>query len=447
MSGEDLERLGRLEARGGNAQHAAEAYHRALKAGHDRPEEVLLRLGNLRAGPLQDHEGAESAYRDALRRKPDFLPALINLGNLHEDAGARDAAEVAYGQALDIRPEDALALARLAGLARDADAASQLAAKLRQALQKADDPADRADLAFGLGRYLDRAASYDEAFGWFEEGNRALEASFGSGFRPYQPEGFDRLVKGLCRPLPRDEATDRRRGEGLIFICGAYRSGSTLLEQILGGSPDVSNGGELRLLPKVMREAGLKIDDAFAEGNDEAFAAAAAAYLEAIQPIRKQAVVFTDKQPDNILLLPAVLRLFPAAKIIITERDPRDCGLSLFQTPLGPKMAYALRLETIGRHLSTLRNLSDYWQTEESARVRSLVYEDLVGRPEETLRPLCEWAGLPFRSEMLAFHRRKNAVQTASVWQVRQSLYGTSSGRWRNYEKHLGPLLATLAHP
>jgi hypothetical protein len=35
-------------------------------------------------------------------------------------------------------------------------------------------------------------------------------------------------------------------------------------------------------------------------------------------------------------------------------------------------------------------------------------------------------------------------VKTASVWQVREPLYTRSSGRWKNYERQLGPLIQAL---
>jgi len=38
----------------------------------------------------------------------------------------------------------------------------------------------------------------------------------------------------------------------------------------------------------------------------------------------------------------------------------------------------------------------------------------------------------------------RSKVGTASNWQVRQKIYKSSKERWRNYEKHVGPLLGLL---
>ncbi len=44
----------------------------------------------------------------------------------------------------------------------------------------------------------------------------------------------------------------------------------------------------------------------------------------------------------------------------------------------------------------------------------------------------------------MSFHRQQGVVKTASVWQVREPLYRTSSGRWRHYERHLVALRAYI---
>ena len=42
------------------------------------------------------------------------------------------------------------------------------------------------------------------------------------------------------------------------------------------------------------------------------------------------------------------------------------------------------------------------------------------------------------------FHRTDRSVLTASKWQVRQKMSRSSIGRWRNYEKFVGPLLGLM---
>ena len=71
-------------------------------------------------------------------------------------------------------------------------------------------------------------------------------------------------------------------------------------------------------------------------------------------------------------------------------------------------------------------------------------YEALVGDLEGQSRRLIDFLGLDWDPACLAFHETERTVLTASLWQVRQPLYGSSVGRWRHYRKHLGPLLEGL---
>ena len=54
---------------------------------------------------------------------------------------------------------------------------------------------------------------------------------------------------------------------------------------------------------------------------------------------------------------------------------------------------------------------------------------------------MIEFIGLPWDPRCLQFHETARAVVTASNWQVRQRIYSSSVGRWKHYEKFIGPLL------
>jgi hypothetical protein len=57
---------------------------------------------------------------------------------------------------------------------------------------------------------------------------------------------------------------------------------------------------------------------------------------------------------------------------------------------------------------------------------------------------MLDFVGLPWDPKCLAFHETDRVVITASRWQVRQKLHAQSAGRWRRYEKHVGPLRRLL---
>jgi hypothetical protein len=71
-------------------------------------------------------------------------------------------------------------------------------------------------------------------------------------------------------------------------------------------------------------------------------------------------------------------------------------------------------------------------------------YERLVQDPEPEVRRILEFCGLEFEPACLKSHKSKRAINTASYQQVRKPIYTRSAGRWKNYEKHLGPLIKAL---
>jgi hypothetical protein len=57
---------------------------------------------------------------------------------------------------------------------------------------------------------------------------------------------------------------------------------------------------------------------------------------------------------------------------------------------------------------------------------------------------MLEFIGLPWHPRCMNFQQTNRIVTTASRWQVRQRISKSSSGRWRNYERFVGPLRSLL---
>jgi len=55
---------------------------------------------------------------------------------------------------------------------------------------------------------------------------------------------------------------------------------------------------------------------------------------------------------------------------------------------------------------------------------------------------MLDFLGLEWDARCLDFNKTERPVMTASFWQVRQEIYRRSSGRWRNYQRFIGPLLS-----
>lgn len=314
--------------------------------------------------------------------------------------------------------------------------------RVRSALDAPDaSPADRASLGFALGTLLDRIGAYDDAFAAYAAANDASAAS--AVTRPvYDRRAQERLIDEIiATPMPSYSRTDGDAAAP-IFICGMFRSGSTLAEQVLAGHPRIQPGGELALLPAIAREIGFPAGvRSLAQDEIEGHAQR---YRERLHRLFPSAPRVTDKRPDNFLHIGLIKRLFPAARIVHTKRHALDNVLSLFFLHLDHSMSYALDLLDAAHHYRQYRRLMDHWKSIYSEDIFDFSYDRFVQSPRPAVEQMLSFLDLEWSDECLAFHRRTNAVRTASVWQVREPLYRRSSGRWRNYARQLEPVRAAL---
>ena len=421
--------LGWLQRKARRFEAALQSYERALELGIGEPEEVHLNRAVIFSDHLHRTADAERELRDALDRNPAYLPALLNLGNLKEDLGDREGARDAYQRALAVEAQNSLALARLAGVSHSGELDQALAQRLRIAIAGAEDAAEQADLAFALAGLLDAAGEYEEAFEAARAANDASRLASGASYDRAGHEHFvERLINAFPSPAPGTQNSPA------LFICGMFRSGSTLVEQILGAHGEITAGGELDLIPTIVSEI---------RGYPEAVASAAEptvkrwreSYTQGFPPRPGQ--LLTDKRPDNFLHIGFIKTLFPGAKIVHTRRNSLDNLLSLYFLHLDPGMAHALDLEDAAHWYQQYERLMAHWKALYPNDIFDVNYDELVREPKAVIEPLLDFLDLEWDDALLDFHRGNAPVKTASVWQVRQPLHPRSSGRWKNYRVQL----------
>jgi tetratricopeptide (TPR) repeat protein len=436
-----------LQRKAGRFEAALASYDQALAHGVSRPEEVHLNRGVIFSDCLRREHEALKELRAALALNPAYVPALLNLANLMTDLGEREQALAAYEQLLAIDPHAAEGLARYADLREVSSPADPLVGRLREAIARPGATVeDRASLGFALGRSLDRCGAYDEAFEAFAAANRESRASAGPTAVLYDRKRQEALIDQLiatftpaCGPYTAPGPAPRP-----IFICGMFRSGSTLTEQVLAGHSKVSAGGELAFIPSLAGKVLAPFPASMASVPATALAELAARYLAELARLFPGAAHVTDKRPDNFLYLGLIKRLFPAARIINTTRDPLDNCLSVWFLNLDRSMGYAVDLLDTAHYYRQYRRLMQHWKSLFGADILDFDYDAFVRAPRPAVERLLAFCELDWEDGCMAFHQVRNAVKTASAWQVREPLYQHASGRARNYARHLDRLRAEL---
>ncbi len=396
-----------------------------------------------------DHAAAETGLRAMLEQYPGNPTLLCNLGQSLMWTGQLDEAAQCFERAGQMNP---LALAQLVRTRRLPDNESALE-RMREV---AENPMlareARAAMNFALAEASDARSDFQSAAAYLQVANQLTARDLS-----YQPEQFEEWVArnidsyshDWFNRLPAIRGADRQT----VFVVGMPRSGTTLAEQILAAHPQVFGAGELdlvpnlaRLMPRVLgtRQRYPECIDRFTPSLREE---AARYYLHGLEQYDRERPALVDKLPHNFVHLGLIASILPNAKIIHLRRDPRDVALSNYQQNFKARhggMGFAFDLEHIGRQLNQHQRIMDHWRATLPLPIFDLHYEALVADQAEVSARMLEFLSLEWDDSVLKFEQNERAVRTASVSQVREPIYQSSSGKWRRYEAMLAPLMEAL---
>lgn len=435
--------LGFCQRMSGQFEAALTSYQNAISRGLDAAEEAHLNRAAIFSEALRRDADAQRELRRALELNPNYLPAILNLANLFEDFGRRQEAIALYVRALELAPKSSTALARYANLLQDGPEICAVVPRLRQAQNSPETTgADKAELGFSLGRILDRSGEFDAAFQAYANANAESRHALGGVYDRAAVEALvEKIIEVFSDPVPTPESP----GWSPVFVCGMFRSGSTLAEQVLAGHRRISPGGEIGVLPALVQETLTPFPERASKLERAILESLAKEYERRARQLVPGADLITDKWLGNYLYVGLIKRMFPSAKIVHTVRHPLDNVLSVFFLHLDASLGYAVELLDTAHQLRLSRRLMAHWRGMYPSDVVEFHYDEFVAQPRAAAQALVEALGLDWDEECLAIQRRTNAVKTASVWQVRQPLYATSSGRWENYRRQLEEVRSYLA--
>lgn len=441
--------LARLQRQAGQYARALASYQEALERGVTRPEEVHLNRGVIFSDYLNQYEAAELELKKALEINSLYVPALINYANLHEDLGRREQAAQIYARLLVLDPDSPTALARYAGLKNFSDPNDPLIGRLRGALESsAISIASRANLEFAYGRALDATGNFAAAFQVYRQANRHSRESAPPGTGHYDLALQEKLTDQLISVFGKRTQSELQSPAGApqpVFICGMFRSGSTLLEQLLAGHPAITAGGELDFIPRAVNFDLAPFPESFSALSIERLGRLAAEYRAMIAERFPDAINVTDKRPDNFLYIGLIKALFPRAKIIHTLRAALDNCLSIYFLNLDQSMSYAMDLLDIGHYYRQYLRLMTHWKALFPDDIIDVSYDALVRDPKPQLEQALKALGLGWDGRCMRVPATGRAIKTASVWQAREAIHARSSGRANHYSKQLQELQKYIA--
>ena len=397
---------------------------------------------------------AEKCYQEALALHRQCVPALRGMGQLMMQLGRVDDATAYYEELKQIAP-----LQGWSQLihAREVPEDEDVLIRMEQAARRPSlEGPVQASMLFTLAAAWEKKGFYDKAWQFATEANEATKAHL-----PYRAEVHRRRIEREIARFSSDFIKSRfgygNDSHHPVFILGMPRSGTTLVEQILGSHSEVFGAGELSLVPELIqklnawemklasrREYPECIDDVTLDESKRF----AEKHLEELRAYAPDAQRIVDKLPHNFEHVGLIKLLFPNAKILHLVREPRDVAMSNYFVDYGAKfggMGFAYDLGWIGEQLVDHDRLMQHWHSVFPGDILDISYDSLVENVEEWAHKIIDFLGLQWESGVLSFQTLDRAVKTASVWQVRQPVYTTSKAKWKRYEAYLAPLEAALA--
>ena len=421
----------------GEASQALEAADAAAKLIGAAPE-TLDALGAI-FGLLGLHERAKQYFLRAVAARPDVPQYLFNLAATERMIGALEEAEAhcnaaiardrSYGLAHYLRSDLRIQTA-------DRNHIAEMEALIGEGRLA---PPSEVMLRFALAKEYEDLDLHARAFDHVDAGCELQRRSLAYDHRAESAE-IDRITQTHTRAWM-DAAPSGCSAAAPVFVAGLPRTGTTLVERIIGSHPTMRSAGETSAFATEMRRA---MTDKAGGSNP---ADIGKRYIEQVTAFRvSKDARFIDKTLQNYLYCGLIHAALPAAKIILLQRHPMDACWAIYKAHFQGKFAFSYHQIELAEYYLAYRRLSRHWRmTLPPGVLMEINYEDIVADQSAASRRLIDFVGLPWDDEVLRFHQSAAPSATASAVQVRRPVYSSSVGKWRNHAERLAPLRARLA--
>lgn len=393
---------------------------------------------------------AISLYRRAHELEPDNSEHLQNIAGIQRYQGDLVEAETSYDNALKVNDEEWAVYGIRSSLRKQTTDDNHIA-EVKAVLKRGTaDPRGRSHLLFSLAKEHEDLDDYENSFKYLKQGCESQRHTI-----DYNVDSDVTTMREIAQTF--DSARFEQGANGYqstkpMFILGMPRTGTTLVERILGSHSRVESQGELGIFSQLMvRNVKEKYGSQVIPPSERTrltaqmdFEKVGRGYVEGVRAKGARTPHFIDKLPQNFLHVGPIHLALPNAKIIQLVRHPMDTCYSVYKQLFGKAYPFSYDLEELGRYFVAYTRLMEHWNKVLPGVIHRVQYEEMVANQESESRRLLEYCGLGWEDQVIDFHKSKEASTTASASQVRSPIYGSSVGKWYEYRDQLAPLRKVL---
>jgi tetratricopeptide (TPR) repeat protein len=397
----------------GDHHEGLQLLDRAKALGHDNADFRYIRAVQLLFNGKADE--AESELKTCLRMGSTYGRASVTLARLHRQT--RQSNHIDY-----------------------------IRAELQRVTKGSE---DHAAFEYALYKELEDLGDYAGAWAALERGSAVMYARL-----EYDAAWESRIIDGLTTLCTADflaqPAPQPAPGPQPIFIIGMPRSGTTVLDRILGNHSQVVSAGELGDFARAVRwgvdhKSIQPVDETILQRAPQVdFAQVGARYLSQTQWRAADKSHFVDKLPINWMQAGFIRRALPGTRILHMTRDPMDTCFSNFRAFFGVGYAYSYNFDALAAHYRHYRRLMEHWQRAMPGQILEVPYARLVADAENVTREVLDFCGLPYEPGCAELGRNTAPVATLSSQQVREPIHQRAIGEWQRYARQLEPLRVAI---
>ena len=395
---------------------------------------------------------AERCARKALELRPTDTGARYALASTLVATGATEEAELLFDSLIATASPDGDAAYNRSTL-RTQTASHHHLPDLRRHLATAP-PSAVIGLHYALAKELEDLGDDANAFKHLQAGAAARRVRLS-----YRVEADEAVMAQIAQTFTADWLGSVQRGSpetGPLFIVGLPRSGTTLIERILGRHSAIGSVGEVNELPLAVTRAANALPTASADllaarqglvqrAAQADMTALGRSYCKALRGYGVPGTYVIDKSPLNFLYLGLMAAALPGAKVIHVRRHPLASGYAMFKTLFRMGYPFSYDQQDLGRYQLAYLKLMNHWREVLPGDFLEVDYEAVINdQPGQTKR-LLDYCQLPWEDACLSFHEDKRPTATASAAQVRRPIYRESLNQWRRHAADLAPLARVLS--
>lgn len=381
---------------------------------------------------------AVSLIKSLLSKFNDNIDLLLMLGGCYRSLGKFENARDIYSKIIKIDFTNTVAH-RLYGDYVDISKYDDHEINLNKLNNLNLSDTKKIDLFFAFGNFYEKLKEYKKASFFFKKANNLKKKI--SPFNFNQLKKHFKNLEYIYKNLKLDKLTLEGQ-KNIIFIVGLPRSGTSLVEAILGANKKVYNAGEIPNLNKTIKknfvnngELDLLNIRNIIQYNPKVIYND---YINFLNLNHLSQKIITDKNTENFKFLGLVNIFFSNAKIINCNRNMFDNSLSIYKTNFNSsRLNWTNSLNEIKFYREMYLNLIHSLKTKLGNKIFDINYEDLITNSNKTIRDLINFCELEYSEIYENFNLYNlSPVKTASSNQIRKPIQKNSLSKYIKFKEY-----------